>query len=454
MKERIREIAGELIKTAAERALRPGAVVEPDTGYAAFVDRFPYEETEDQDRAIARRDRRSRRRPADGPAGLRRRRLRQDRGRACAPPSSRPWPAFRSPWSARPPCSPASITTPSTSASRASRSRSGASPGWSPPRRRRRPKDGLEAGKIDIVIGTHALLAKSVEFKNLGLVIVDEEQRFGVTHKERLKALRADVHVLTLTATPIPRTLQMAMSGLRELSRHPDPAGRPAGGAHLRHALGPGGGPRGAAARTLSRRPELLRRAADRRSRPTSSNSCATRCPRSAASPPTARWRRPRSRNGCRAFYDRKYDVLLSTTIVESGLDIPSANTLIVHRADRFGLAQLYQLRGRVGRAKTRAYAYLTTPADPDRHRDRRQAPEGARQSRFARRRLPARQPRSRHSRRRQSARRRAIGPYQGGRLRALPVDARGGDHDAKSGRRLRGRRPISRRRSRSTRRS
>ena len=81
------------------------------------------------------------------------------------------------------------------------------------------------------------------------------------------------------------------------------------------------------------------------------------------SSPPTARWRRPRSRSGCRAFYDRKYDVLLSTTIVESGLDIPSANTLIVHRADRFGLAQLYQLRGRVGRAKTRAYAYFTTPA-------------------------------------------------------------------------------------------
>ena len=132
-------------------------------------------------------------------------------------------------------------------------------------RRRRRPRRGSKAGKVDIVIGTHAILAKSVEFRKLGLVIVDEEQRFGVTHKERLKALRADVHVLTLTATPIPRTLQMAMSGLRELSRHPDAAGRPPRGAHLRHALGPGGGPRGAAARALSRRPELLRRAAHRR---------------------------------------------------------------------------------------------------------------------------------------------------------------------------------------------
>ena len=128
------------------------------------------------------------------------------------------------------------------------------------------------------------------------------------------------------------------------------------------------------------------------------------------------------------AFYDRKYEVLLSTTIVESGLDIPSANTMIIHRADRFGLAQLYQLRGRVGRAKMRAYAYLTTP--PNRliteTADKRLKVLG--RSRQPRRRLPARQPRSRHPRRRQSARRRAVGPYQGGRLRALPVDARGGD--------------------------
>ncbi len=140
------------------------------------------------------------------------------------------------------------------------------------------------------------------------------------------------------------------------------------------------------------------------------------------------------------AFYDRKYDVLLSTTIVESGLDIPSANTLIVHRSDRFGLAQLYQLRGRVGRSKTRAYAYLTMPADRSITEARAEAPAGARRPRQPRRRLPARQPRPRHPRRRQSARRRAVGPHQGGRVRALPIDARGRDRRAQGRRRRRGR--------------
>ena len=167
-----------------------------------------------------------------------------------------------------------------------------------PAREAKETTDGLADGKVDIVIGTHALLAKSVEFRKLGLVIVDEEQRFGVAHKERLKALRADVHVLTLTATPIPRTLQMAMSGLRELSRHPDPADRPPRGAHLCHALGPDGGPRGAAARALSRRPELLRGAAHRR--PARHRAVPARggARGHATSSPTARWRRPRSRNG------------------------------------------------------------------------------------------------------------------------------------------------------------
>ena len=141
------------------------------------------------------------------------------------------------------------------------------------------------------------------------------------------------------------------------------------------------------------------------------------------------------------AFYDRKYDVLLSTTIVESGLDIPSANTLIVYRSDRFGLAQLYQLRGRVGRSKTRAYAYLTMPADRVDHRSGAEAAAGARRPRQPRRRLPARQPRPRHPRRRQSARRRAIGPHQGSRVRALPIDARGRDHRDEGGRRSAARR-------------
>ncbi len=275
-----------------------------------------------------------------------------------------------------------------------------------------------------------------IEFKRLGLVIVDEEQRFGVTHKERLKALKTDVHVLTLTATPIPRTLQMAMSGLRELSRHPDPAGRSPRRAHLCHAVGSGRAARGAAPRTLSRRPEL---SSSRRASPTcrtSRNSCARRCPKSATSSRMARCRRPRSRSACPPSTTGNMTCCSRPPSSESGLDIPSANTMIIHRADRFGLAQLYQLRGRVGRSKTRAYAYLTTPPDRIDHRDRRQAPQGALRSRHAGRGLPARQPRSRHSRRRQSARRRAVRPHQGSRLRTLPVDAGRGDHGGQGRRR------------------
>jgi len=234
----------------------------------------------------------------------------------------------------------------------------------------KRTKEGIERGTIDIVIGTHALLAKSIKFKKLGLVIVDEEQHFGVAHKERLKALRADVHVLTLTATPIPRTLQMAMSGLRELSVIQTP---PVDRLAIRTYVTPWD-------------PVVIREALLREHYRGGQSFFVV--PRIADLPDMEEWLREEvpevkavTAHGqmaasaveerMSAFYDRKYDVLLSTTIVESGLDIPSANTLIVHRADRFGLAQLYQLRGRVGRAKTRAYAYLTTALD-------RQMTEGA----------------------------------------------------------------------------
>ena len=152
------------------------------------------------------------------------------------------------------------------------------------------------------------------------------------------------------------------------------------------------------------------------------------------------------------AFYDGKYDVLLSTAIVESGLDIPNANTLIVHRADMFGLAQLYQLRGRVGRSKARAYAYFTTPDGQAPDRGRREAPQGAAVARHAGRRLLAGQPRPRHPRRRQPAGRGAVGPHPRGRLRALPVDAGGGGGDAEGRRRWARCRTSGARRSRSAR--
>ncbi len=222
-------------------------------------------------------------------------------------------------------------------------------------------KAGLASGEIDIVVGTHALLGKTVNFKDLGLVIIDEEQHFGVKHKERLKELRAEVHVLTLSATPIPRTLQLALTGVRELSLITTP---PVDRLAVRTFISPFD--------------PLLVREALLRERYRGGQSFYV-CPRIEYIEEAAAFLRdtvPEAKyviahgqmpateleERMSAFYDGKYDILLSTAIVESGLDIPSANTLIVHRADMFGLAQLYQLRGRVGRSKTRAYALFTVP--------------------------------------------------------------------------------------------
>ena len=224
-------------------------------------------------------------------------------------------------------------------------------------------KQELKSGKCDIVIGTHALLGSSVDFANLGLLIVDEEQHFGVKHKERLKEIKSDVHVLTLSATPIPRTLQLAMTGVRELSLITTaPVDRMA----VRTFITPFD--------TLTVRETLLREHYR-------GGQSFYVCPRVSDLDEVAAWLRSEVpvlkfaiAHGqmaagelddiMNAFYDGSYDVLLSTTIVESGLDVPTANTLVVHRADMFGLAQLYQIRGRVGRSKARAFALLTLPVN------------------------------------------------------------------------------------------
>ncbi|WP_324750266.1 transcription-repair coupling factor [Sphingomonas sp. LY54] len=362
MKERIREIAGELIKTAAERALRQGQVAEPDTGFAAFVDRFPYEETEDQDRAID---------DVVGDLGAGRP---MDRLVVGDVGFGKTEVALRAAFVAAMAGMQVAVVAPTTLLARqhytnfVERFRGfpveiGRLSRLVPAKEAKETRDKTADGQTDILIGTHALLAKSVEFKMLGLVIVDEEQRFGVTHKEKLKALKSDVHVLTLTATPIPRTLQMAMSGLRELSViQTPPVDRLAVRTYvmpwdpvvLREALlrehYRGGQSFFVAPRVsdLADIEQFLREEVPEVSFVTAHGQMSA----------------TEVEERMSAFYDRKYDVLLSTTIVESGLDIPSANTLIIHRADRFGLAQLYQLRGRVGRSKTRAYAYLTTPAN------------------------------------------------------------------------------------------
>jgi len=221
-------------------------------------------------------------------------------------------------------------------------------------------REGLTRGTVDIVIGTHALLAKGIRFANLGLLIIDEEQHFGVQHKERLKQLRTDIHVLTLTATPIPRTLQLSLSGVRDLSIiGTPPIDRLAIRTYvsefdtitIREALLREHYRGGQSFFVVPRISDLDEMAAFLRDH----------VPEVTFVMAHGQMAAGELDDRMNAFYDGKYDVLLATTIVESGLDIPTANTMIVHRADMFGLAQLYQIRGRVGRSKTRAYAYLTT---------------------------------------------------------------------------------------------
>ena len=362
LKERIREIANELLKTAAQRALRQAPILLPEAAsYAPFVDRFPWQETDDQDRAIEDvLNDLGEGKPMDrlvcGDVGFGKTEV-----------------ALRAAFVAAMAGQQVVVVAPTTLLARQHYSgfkerfagfplEVGRLSRLVPEKEAKATREGLADGTIDIVIGTHAILSKSVKFKRLGLVIVDEEQRFGVTHKEKLKQLRSDVHVLTLTATPIPRTLQMAMSGLRELSTiQTPPVDR-------------------LAVRTyVMEWDDMVMREALLREHHRGGQSFIV-VPRIADMAEVEDWLRktvPEIRfvtahgqmgageveERMSAFYEKKYEVLLSTTIIESGLDIPSANTMIIHRADRFGLAQLYQLRGRVGRSKLRAYAYLTHTA-------------------------------------------------------------------------------------------
>jgi transcription-repair coupling factor (superfamily II helicase) len=363
LKKRIRDIAEKLIKVAALRALHRAPVLTPPDGlYDEFSARFPYEETEDQETSIgAVLDDLSSGRPMDrlicGDVGFGKTEV-----------------ALRASLIAVLAGKQVAVVVPTTLLARqhfhtfterfrgfpvkiAHASRLVGA------RERAEVKKGLKSGDIDIVIGTHALLGKGMEFADLGLLIVDEEQHFGVQHKERLKQLREDVHVLTLTATPIPRTLQLALSGVREMSLISTP---PVDRLAVRTYVMPFD-------------PVILREALLReRFRGGQSFYVVPRIADLDDAAAFLEEHAPELKVACahgqigsreldqvmNAFYDRQYDVLLSTSIVESGLDIPSANTLIVHRADMFGLAQLYQLRGRVGRSKVRAYAYFTIPAD------------------------------------------------------------------------------------------
>jgi transcription-repair coupling factor (superfamily II helicase) len=220
---------------------------------------------------------------------------------------------------------------------------------------------GLEQGKIDIVIATHRLLHAHARFRDLGLLIVDEEQRFGVRDKQRLQALRANVHVLTLTATPIPRTLNMALGGLRDLSLITTaPAARLAIKTFLIEWHAPT--LREAVLRELRRGGQIYFVHNEVRSIGKIAAEVQALVPEASVRVGHGQMRERDLEQLMVDFYHRRFSLLVCTTIIESGIDVPSANTIIINRADHMGLAQLHQLRGRVGRSHHRAYAYLVAP--------------------------------------------------------------------------------------------
>ncbi len=360
LKERIREIADRLMRVAAERMLRAAPILEaPHSAWEAFAARFPWPETEDQLSAIA-----------DVVADLERgspmdRLIVGDVG------FGKTEVAMRAAFVAAMAGMQVAVICPTTLLARqhyrtfAERFR-GFPLNVRPLSRFVTTKEanatraGIADGTVDIVVGTHALLAKGISFKRLGLLIIDEEQHFGVSHKERLKEMRSEVHVLTLTATPIPRTLQLSLTGVRDLSIIATP---PVDRLAIRTYI--------SEFDTVTLREALLReryrggqsffvvpRVSDI---PEIEEFLRTHVPEVSHVTAHGQLAAGELDDRMNQFYDGKFDVLVATTIVESGLDIPTANTMIVHRADMFGLSQLYQIRGRVGRSKTRAYCYLTT---------------------------------------------------------------------------------------------
>ncbi|MDD2705145.1 MAG: transcription-repair coupling factor, partial [Acidocella sp.] len=360
-KNRIQDMAAGLIRIAAERQMREAPILAADEGaFAEFCARFPYTETEDQAKAISDvLEDFATGRPMDrlicGDVGFGKTEV-----------------ALRAAFVAAMAGSQVAVVVPTTLLARQHYRAFSARFAGLPvkvaqlsrmvtAKEAAAVRAGLASGEISIVIGTHALMAKTVEFADLGLVIVDEEQHFGVAHKERLKQLKADVHVLTLTATPIPRTLQLALTGVRDLSLITTPpvdrlAVRtfimPFDSLVIKEAIAREKFRGGQIFCVVPRIEDLEPMAArlrdivpDLRTVMAHGRLAATELERVMTE-----------------FGEGKYDVLLATNIVESGLDMPAVNTLIIYRADMFGLAGLYQLRGRVGRGKQRGYAYLTWP--------------------------------------------------------------------------------------------
>jgi transcription-repair coupling factor (superfamily II helicase) len=360
-KERLREMAGGLIRIAAERAMKTTPGIDPPQGvFDEFCARFPYEETEDQLNAIGDvlTDLGSGR-PMDrlicGDVGFGKTEV-----------------ALRAAFVAAMSGQQVAVVCPTTLLARQHfKTFEARFQGWPvkvrrlsrlvPPKEAAETRQGLKTGEVEIVVGTHAVLSKQVAFKDLGLVIVDEEQHFGVKHKEQLKELRADVHMLTLTATPIPRTLNMAMSGMRDISIIATPPQKRLSvktfvqqkddtaikEAILRELL------RGGQVYYLHNDIDTMARTAE---------DIRKLVPDARVGIAHGQMRERELEAVMSDFYHRRFNVLVCSTIIETGIDVPSANTIIIERADKLGLAQLHQLRGRVGRSHHQAYAYLTTP--------------------------------------------------------------------------------------------
>ena len=359
VKKQLRDMAEELIATAAERTLKVSeAFVVPDGPYDEFCARFPFIETEDQLHGI------------DDCISDLTGEVPMDRLVCGDVGFGKTEVALRAAFVAASAGKQVAIVTPTTLLSRqhfqtfeerfkgfqfsiGQLSRLVSS------KAARDVREAVANGDIDIIVGTHALLSKSVTFKDLGLLVIDEEQHFGVAQKERLKAIKSDVDVLTLTATPIPRTLQLALSGVRQLSIIATP---PVDRLAIRSFIMPYDRVviREAIMREHFRGGQVFYVCPRIRDIDDVATELRAIVPEIKFIIAHGRMAPSQLDSAMNAFYDGQYDLLLSTSIIDSGLDIPSANTLVVHRADRFGLAQLYQLRGRVGRSKTRAYAYFT----------------------------------------------------------------------------------------------
>ncbi len=361
LKKKLLLSAEALLKIAAERQVKSGEILEAPAGsYDEFSARFPYMETEDQARSIVEvKDDLSRGRPMDrlicGDVGFGKTEV-----------------ALRAAFVAVAGKMQVALICPTTLLARQHyknfKERFAGFPvkvaqlsRIVPARAQQETREGLKDGAVNIVIGTHALLAKNVQFKNLGLLIVDEEQHFGVAQKEKLKELKSDVHVLTLSATPIPRTLQMALTGVRDLSLITTP---PVDRLAIRSFVMPFD-------------PVVIREAIQREMHRGGKTFVVTPrikelgevkaqltelIPDAKLAVAHGQMAASELDDIMNDFYDNKYDVLISTAIIESGLDIEAANTIIIHNAHMLGLSQLYQLRGRVGRGKLRAYAYFLLP--------------------------------------------------------------------------------------------